>query len=51
MTMTTFQLAFIRTKVNGYVTKDKFILLTECVITLTHSLFYEEQASMFSLAI
>jgi len=25
MTMTTFELAFIRTKVNGYVTKDEII--------------------------
>jgi hypothetical protein len=33
MTLTTFELAPIRTKVNGHVTKDEIIHLTERVIT------------------
>jgi len=33
MTMNTFELALIRNKVNGYVTKDEIIHLTERVIT------------------
>jgi hypothetical protein len=33
MTMATFQLAFIGTKVNAYVTKDEIIHSTERVIT------------------